>query len=211
MARVTKAPEERRQEIIETAARLFQEHGFRNCSVDMIIREMGVAKGTFYYYFKSKEQILGAIVEAASAQIVEQANAVADEPSLGALDKMRLLLSGGQMGDDGARELADMMHLPENRELHEIANIQTVLQLSPVLARIVEQGNREGVFAAERPLETVQFLLTGAQFLLDGGLFDFTPDQIRARRDVARQIIEKSLGAEPGSFGFMTADKSEGN
>jgi len=203
MARITKAPEERRREIVDTAERLFRKLGYSNCSVETIIQEIGVAKGTFYYYFKSKEEILGAIVDQALDQIVEQAGQVSDDPSLPALSKMELLLSGSHVGDGGTLELAEMMHLPENRELHELSNIQTVLRLSPVLVRIVEQGNREGVFATERPLETVQFLLTGAQFLLDGGLFDFSEQEIRTRRLVAQQIIEKALGAAAGSFGFM--------
>ena len=97
-----------------------------------------------------------------------------------------------------------MLHLPENRELHEMTNIQTVLRMSPIFAKIVAQGNEEGVFSTAKPLETIQFLFSGAQFLLDGGLFGFTDEEIRIRREVAQEIIEKSLGAQPGSFGFMT-------
>jgi AcrR family transcriptional regulator len=206
LVRITKAPEERRQEIIETAGRLFWEVGFANCSVDMIIREIGVAKGTFYYYFKSKEEILGAIVDQTLDQIAGMVAQVADEPSLGALDKMQMLLAGSHVGDDSSLEVAEMLHLPGNRELHEITNIQTILRLSPTFAKIVEQGNREGAFSCERPLETVQFLLTGTQFLLDGGLFSFSQSEQRARREVAQTIIEKALGAKPGSFGFMNPD-----
>ena len=63
MVRITKATEERRLEIIETAQKLFGERGFNNTPVDAIIQEMGVAKGTFYYYFKSKEEVLEAIAD----------------------------------------------------------------------------------------------------------------------------------------------------
>ena len=210
MARISKAPEERRLEIVETAERLFREYGYANCSVEMIIREIGVAKGTFYYYFKSKEEILGAIVDQTLDQIVEQAGQVADEPTLDALAKMQMLLAGAQVGDVDTHDLAEMMHLPENRELHELSNIQSVLRLSPIFARIVEQGIQEGVFETAHPLECVQFLLTGAQFLLDGGLFKFSEEETRTRRIVAQDIIEKALGARPGSFGFMNPDTSKG-
>lgn len=204
MARITKEPEERRQEIIEATERLFREHGFSNCSVEMIIREIGVAKGTFYYYFKSKKEVLRAIVNKALDQIVEQTGQIAEDPSLSAMAKMQLLLSDSHVGDENTVGLAEMMHLPENRELHELTNVQTVLRLSPLFANIVEQGNQEGVFATGHPLETVQFLLTGAQFLLDGGLFQFSEREMRVRRAVSQTIIEKAFGAEPGSFHFMT-------
>lgn len=204
MARITKHPEERRLEIIDTAERLFRKVGFAACSVEQIIREIGVAKGTFYYYFKSKEEILQAIVDRALDRVVDGASEVADAALLSAMEKMQILLTGSHVGDESTRELADMMHLPENRELHEITNIETVLRLAPVFARIVEQGNREGVFRAERPLETIQFLLTGAQFLLDGGLFHFSEEEIGIRRQVTQDIVEKALGAASGSFSFMT-------
>ena len=210
MARITKAPEERRQEIVETAERLFREVGYGKCSVEMIIREIGVAKGTFYYYFKSKEEILGAIVERTIAGLEEMAQAIADDPDRDALAKLALLLSGIQVSDGDGREVTELLHLPENRELHEATNVATVQRLAPVFAQIVEQGNREGVFDVPRPLETIQIILTGAHFLLDGGLFDFTDDEKAARRAATRDILERSLGAAPGTFGFMTPDTSKG-
>lgn len=203
MARIVKAPEERRAEIIETADRLFRAHGYDKCSVDMIIREIGVAKGTFYYYFKSKPEILKAIVDKTLDQIVEVAQGVADEPSFSALQKMEALLGNSHIGDGDGPEVARMLHLPENRELHELTNIQTILRLSPILARIVEQGIEEGDFDVERPLETIQFLFTGAQFLTDGGMFSFSEAELRERRLVIQSVIEKALGAKPGSFHFM--------
>ncbi len=209
MARIVKAPEERRAEIVETADRLFRQHGYAKCSVEMIIREIGVAKGTFYYYFKSKPDILKAVVDKTLGQIVGMAKGVAAEPSLNAMQKMEMLLGNSHIGDDDSLEVAEMLHLPENRELHELTNIQTVLQLSPVLAEIVEQGIEEGVFTVEKPLETIQFLFTGAQFLTDGDLFGFSESELRARRSAMQTIIEKALGAEPGSFDFMNPIRAE--
>lgn len=203
LARITKSSEERRAEIVQTAERLFRDVGFAKCSVDMIIKDIGVAKGTFYYYFKSKEEILEAIVDRTLSEIVKMAEGVAEDASMTALEKMQALLTNSQVGDEDTQDIAEMLHMPENRALHELTNIQTVLRLSPIFARIVEQGNQEGVFAAQRPLETIQFLFTGAQFLLDGGLFDFTDAEIRTRREVAQTIIETSLGAASRSFDFM--------
>jgi AcrR family transcriptional regulator len=210
MARVVKAPEERRLEIIQTAERLFHEVGYSKCSVEMIIREIGVAKGTFYYYFKSKEEILEAIVDRTLTQIVEMAERVADDPELSALAKFQALLTNSHVGEDDTGEIAEMLHLPENRQLHEVSNVQSVLRLSPIFVHIVEQGNTEGVFSVEHPLETIQFVFVGTQFLLDGGLFQFSDDETRRRREVAQSIMEKALSAAPGSFDFMNPYPKQG-
>ena len=203
MARLVKKAAERRFEIIKTAEKLFSENGYSKTSVESIIKEMGVAKGTFYYYFKSKEEVLEALVDYTLDQVMNMAEQVANDTSMDALTKLQLLLSGSQIGNEDTKEVVEYLHLPANRELHEITNIQTVLRLSPVLAKIVEQGNEEKVFNTKRPLETIQFLLTGSQFLMDGGLFDFSEQEIRERRVVMQEIIEKALGAKRGAFDFM--------
>lgn len=209
MARSTKKIEERRLEIIKTAEKLFKENGYSKTPVEAIIKEMGVAKGTYYYYFKSKEDVLEAIAEHQLSRIVQMAQQIADDPSMDALAKMRLLLSDSHIGDEEIDEIVEHLHLPANRELHEVTNIQSVLKLTPILAKIVEQGNRENVFKAKHPFETMQFLLTGGQFLLDGGLFDFSEQEIMKRRLAMQEIIEKALGAEPGTFDFMNSNSTK--
>jgi len=47
-----------REQIIDTAWRLFREKGFGETTINDIIREAGISKGTFYYYFRSKDNML---------------------------------------------------------------------------------------------------------------------------------------------------------
>lgn len=49
---------QKRQRVIDQALRMFAERGYENVSVDEILKEAGIAKGTFYHYFESKEDIL---------------------------------------------------------------------------------------------------------------------------------------------------------
>ena len=203
MARTTKTRSERRREIVETAARLFLSRGYANVSVDMIICEMSVAKGTFYYYFKSKADVLAAIVEMQLDGIVEQAEMVANAPGPDAVSKLGMLLSGGTMGDGDTRQVTEYLHMPENRELHELTNVQTVLRLAPVLAQVVAQGVAEGLFDVSAPLEAVRFLLTGYQFLTDRALFDLGAEETVKQVRAIQEAIERTLGAAPGSFSFL--------
>lgn len=56
-AKATAEPS-RRRELVATAKRLFLDRGFSQTSVSAIVREAGVAQGTFYLYFKSKQALL---------------------------------------------------------------------------------------------------------------------------------------------------------
>ncbi len=57
-----KKGERRRQELLRIAYSMFISRGYENTSVDDIIEEAGIAKGTYYYYFESKEQMLEEVI-----------------------------------------------------------------------------------------------------------------------------------------------------
>jgi len=203
MKRVVKDPKIRRQEILSVAGELFQNQGYVHTTVDSIIQKAGVAKGTFYYYFKSKEEILDALVREKVDQLCEQYRKIADDSELSALDKLRQMLRGPYRIADEETELMEGLHRPENRELHERINMEIIINISPVLAQVIEQGRKESVFHVDHPLETVQFLLAGSQFLLESGLFQWDQQERTKRKLTMQTVIERSLGAEPGSFSFI--------
>jgi AcrR family transcriptional regulator len=61
--RITKNPDIRRKEIIDSARLLFQRKGIKNTSMNDIADSIGVAKGLVYYYFSSKEDLLRAVLD----------------------------------------------------------------------------------------------------------------------------------------------------
>lgn len=52
-----------REKIIKTAWKLFYEEGFAETTINDIIREADISKGTFYYYFNSKDDLLSTLSE----------------------------------------------------------------------------------------------------------------------------------------------------
>lgn len=52
-----------KEHIIEAASRLMHLQGFNHTSIDEVLKESGIGKGNFYYYFKSKEELGYAIIE----------------------------------------------------------------------------------------------------------------------------------------------------
>lgn len=58
-----------KQRLINSAIKIFSEKGFFNTKVSDIVKDAGVAQGTFYIYFKSKEDIFIYIIETITAQI----------------------------------------------------------------------------------------------------------------------------------------------
>src|SRR5204863_9317244 len=63
MARTPKVVEDRREQIVDAAIRVFSEKGFARATNKDIAREAGITPGLIYYYFESKEALLTAILE----------------------------------------------------------------------------------------------------------------------------------------------------
>jgi AcrR family transcriptional regulator len=83
--RTVLAPEDRRRQLLEAATVVFAEKGYRNAGVGDIIAQARVARGTFYLYFTSKQQIFLAIVEDFHGRVTRALEAMdgADSPAGG--------------------------------------------------------------------------------------------------------------------------------
>ena len=84
MARTPKVVEDRREQIIDAAMRVFAQKGFTKATNKDIAREAGITPGLIYYYFESKEAVLNAILETRTpvqllATMPEQAYALPPE------------------------------------------------------------------------------------------------------------------------------------
>lgn len=129
-------------------AALFAEKGYDSCSVNDILNAVGIAKGTFYYYFKSKEDVLDAAVEQVSEQIMEKIRKVADEKELSPADRIVQVLLAAKVSGPTEEVLINEMHKTQNALLHQKTLVSIITMLTPVLTEIVKEGNGRDVFSA---------------------------------------------------------------
>jgi TetR/AcrR family transcriptional regulator, cholesterol catabolism regulator len=74
MARTVKTIEDRGEQIMEAALRVFAKKGFSDASIKDIAREAGITPGLIYHYFESKEALLKAIYEERTPQRIVRSN-----------------------------------------------------------------------------------------------------------------------------------------
>jgi AcrR family transcriptional regulator len=71
MSRRPDSSEIRRNQILDAATKVFVRQGFQHARMDDIVEESGLSKGTLYWYFKSKEDIINAILRRLFAGALE--------------------------------------------------------------------------------------------------------------------------------------------
>ncbi|PGO29024.1 TetR family transcriptional regulator [Bacillus cereus] len=202
--RIVKEYEERRKEILETAERLFITKGYTKTTVNDILKEIGIAKGTFYHYFKSKEEVMDEIIMRIIKEDVAKAKVIVSNPNIPVLEKLfRVLMEQSPKSGDVKDKMIEQFHQPNNAEMHQKSIVQSIIHLSPVLAEILEQGIDEGVFSTPYPQETIELLLSSAQVIFDEGIFEWKPEEMMRRVKAYIKMMEVSVGAKEGSFDYM--------
>jgi AcrR family transcriptional regulator len=163
LPRVIKHPSVRKAELLAAARALFFERGYDVTSVDEIIARAGVSKGTFYYYFPSKEATLEALAEQMANDAVAQDGDILKDGALNSVDRLNALLGRARQAKvaNAPQILSSFEALfrSENIALYHRAHMAVSQVMAPIVATIIAQGMEEGVFRSNDPAATAEILL----------------------------------------------------
>ncbi|WP_160031670.1 TetR/AcrR family transcriptional regulator [Paenibacillus sp. An7] len=202
--RVTKDPEDRRNEILDTAEQLFFTKGYSKTTVNDMLQAIGIAKGTFYYYFKSKEEVMDAVVMRFIETGIIAAKKIATNEELTVHEKLLQIIMAQKPNTPSKKQMIEEFHEPDNAQIHQKSLTETILQLTPILTEVIEQGIKQKLFRTPYPRESIEFLLCSSQFLFDEGIFKWTPEEMVQKIQAFIYIMESILGAERGSFSYVS-------
>ncbi|MGE5583234.1 MAG: TetR/AcrR family transcriptional regulator [Bacillota bacterium] len=202
MARITKEPEERRAEIIDAAMELFITKGFEETAIGDIVAKVGVAQGLFYYYFKSKYEILDEVVGRIADQYLGDLFDITNNQQLGVIKKIQVIFRQMFKLMAENEKLILYVHRAENELLHYRLQHKFAAQAVDLFLNIIEQGVREGIFEVEYPRETAEILMAGIGNM--PSIFDEARslEQFYYKLQAGLAVIEKALGAPKGSLHF---------
>lgn len=197
--RVVKEAEERRNEILDVAERLFGTKGFDNTSTNDILNEIGIARGTLYYHFKSKEDILDAMIERITARLVAKARTIAARKEIPVLQRLALTIMALNLDNDLGHEVMEQVHRAQNALLHQKMRENLLAEVNPLITGMVEEGIRQGIFRTEFPAEVVEMTMLYSSIAFDALSGD---DEEKRQRKIIAFIcnLERLLGMESGSM-----------
>lgn len=190
-----KKGEKRKLELLKIAYKMFLTRGYENTSVDEIIEEAGIAKGTFYYYFQSKEQLLEEVIGMMIDEEAERACEVLNT-DLPIPQKITAVILSFRPASEEATIEEALFH-PDNVLMHNKIKKRLLDTAIPLLSKIVEEGNEKGIFICDNIPERVHMMLIVSSEIFDEG--EFTERDI----EVFIDLSEKLLGAKAGTMGFI--------
>lgn len=189
--------ENRKKDIVKKAYELFITKGYENTSVDDIIAKAKIAKGTFYYHFDSKEQMLEEVVNMMIASGVERAKKIIKQ-DMKIEEKLVYTILALRVTPE-EQSLQDVIHEKENIVLHKKTNDRIIEEAVPLLSQIARQAKKEGLFTCDDNIEErVRMTL-----ILSNEMFDHNETN-KKQILVFIDTLEKIYGAKPGSLSFIT-------
>jgi AcrR family transcriptional regulator len=159
--------ESRREDIIAAAARLLAHKSVAATPVSEIVKAAGVAQGTFYLYFSSKDDVVLAVAEHITDCMIEEIQQAIETVDGNAIVKL-FALRDAMMAIEGKpsiQQLAEIYHRPANRAVHDRMADRLLLRLAPILENVIIQGVAEGVFTADNPRVAAWLILGGIRGL----------------------------------------------
>lgn len=170
MTRIVKEAAERRNEILDVAERLFCTRGYDQTSTNDILAEIGIARGTLYYHFTSKEDILDAMIDRILDEIIRRTSRIALDTSVPVLERLTQSVLAANVDTKTGDMILEQMHKPQNALMHAKMQERLLKQLIPVFVQLIEDGISQGLMQADDPENTIEMLLLYSNTVFDDAI-----------------------------------------
>lgn len=199
--RVVKEAEERKEEILDAAERLFAVKGFDNTSTGDILDAVGIARGTLYYHFKSKEEILDGVIERITKRLMQDAREIAWNKELPVLERLTKAIMSLNVDTKIGHEVMEQVHRPQNALMHQKMQTTLLLGINPIFTKLLEEGIEKGICHTQYPEAVVEMTMLYANTAFDElNIAEFCPEQREKKIAGFIYNVERLMGMKEGSL-----------
>ena len=142
-----KNADEPKNEIMDLAEELFTLKGYDNTTISKIIKKVGVARGIIYYHFKSKENIMNALIKRQTSKLLTESELIANDKNIPVLKRMiKTLMSMNTYKDNPVNPITEALHKPQNALMYQKIEETILKKVPPILLEITKDGINKGIF-----------------------------------------------------------------
>lgn len=195
MAR-NKYPEQTLEQILLVSTELFKEQGYEKTSIQDIINEIGMSKGAIYHHFKSKEEILHAVMEQQFSYANQMLNhLIQNTQAANGREKLIKILEH-MVADPKAHSIDSLLSQQMKNPQFVVTGIREgVNKDSPSIAQIMMEGKEDGSITTDFPTECAEIFMLLVNIWINPILFERKHDDTVNRLKFLQQMM-KGLGAD---------------
>lgn len=196
--RIRKDPEVRQTELIDAALELFSSAGYEKTMVADIVKKVGVAKGTFFYYFPTKEAVLEAICMRWATELVTSFRLKSRQHT--AINKLQIFILQLLLPSQVDAIIDRLWDEKQFNLVYKTWQQQVENVFNSHLTDIIQQGNQEGTMHVKYIKETVAFFWSTLDCLLEVAYLEEPSEIFLNKTKIAESVLERILGIEDGKL-----------
>jgi len=190
---VLKDPEVRKQEILDTAMKLFHEKGYDATSIADIAKAMNVVPGLCYRYFSSKHEIFDMAIKEYAKESCQEAIAIIQDRTKSFKERIETCGLIMLHKEDNSKH-HDFFHNAGNETFHLQLIIEMINYLTPYISKELSVQNDAGEIAVDNPELMTKFILFGEATLLLSPLVDAQgnplEEQVKQTQDYICKLLD---------------------
>jgi AcrR family transcriptional regulator len=209
MVRPVQDPQIRITEILNAAEPLFYSKGYQETTISDIAKKMGVAHGMVYYYYKSKEELLEALINRDLSNFIAKSKIMIHSNTIPACNKLQYVIQSLFQSLYRDKGLAfEFLHNDQSIHFLDKLARQGNKLLSPLLLEIIAEGNRDHSFHAAHPQAVINIILAIMNAMINA-IYEKEPAELlRCQITLAEDLIETALGAEKDTIHLVINNES---
>jgi AcrR family transcriptional regulator len=200
MTKTAKHRPDKIRKIVEISEKLFLKKGYEATTIDDILAATGLSKGGFYHYFTSKDDVLAESVKTIMKDMLAELEPIINDDKFSAMEKLKHFMAKKAGFQQSRKEFAKYLSMLMQSDFM-LYKYYTSLAQSYVdpLAKIIEQGAKEGVFSVQYPRATADILLRAAASFPQSALLGeylLDANQHQQYSISLKQVIARTLGID---------------
>ncbi|MEN2983613.1 MAG: TetR/AcrR family transcriptional regulator [Dictyoglomaceae bacterium] len=188
--RISKEPEIRKKEFIETALKLFLTKGYEKTSIRDILREVKGSPGMFYYYFSSKEEIFESAIHYYGENYIKRLSKIFQDENLSIAEKYNSIVKEIIKAFDDLKSISDLYFTSQYFPLRVKIAFKILDGLIAPLSELIEKIKKDKNIDSKN---MATFILYGVYGILHHSLKENHPQNIQSIMNMAHYLAEKII------------------
>lgn len=197
---------EKRECILDAMQDLMNQNLAETISVSDIAKKAGIGKGSIYYYFQSKNDIIEAVIERSYSNAIEESKRLVSSRDIDAFTKMEIIFRTCLESSSELKrqeQSSTFIGIQQSALIHQQFVSIITRNLKPILADIIRQGIREGSIRCELPDEIAEIVLLILTVKFDNYLLPSSPEEIQRTMEAFSVMLEKSTEVSRDRLQFL--------
>lgn len=200
----------KRDRILEALRELLINDNIRHISVSDIAKKAGIGKGSIYYYFSSKDEILDALIQRTYADALAFAKELVHRTDLSIFTRLSQITNACiEATQDFIRrselvkeKMSPTERLYDSAYIHQQFMKYTIVDFKDIYTEIIQQEIDKGTIHVDSPAEVAEIVLIVLTVKIDNILSPSSDEETANTLQTLITLLERSTGNSDGAFGI---------